>query len=166
MVKMEPRPSPQNKMISVSGVLRRMLTYSVPTARRTGKGATRIAASTVPRTSDPTALSADSFSVIQKASRIVWPSLCRKLIMAFRSVRAAAGGARAGSPAHSCDVISAVHCCWNGMLNWPMVGGVPAGTWGRFWLRAVFQLPSLNMSCSALSTASTPFLSPFLMPTP
>src|SRR6266567_1327111 len=39
-----------------------------------GRGATRIAASTVPRTRDPAALSADTFTVIQKASRIVWPS--------------------------------------------------------------------------------------------
>src|SRR5262245_22997215 len=79
-------------MISVSGVLRRVLTYTVPTARSTDRGATRIAARTVPRTRDPAALSADTFSVIQKASRIVWPSLRRKSVMAIPAVGLTARG--------------------------------------------------------------------------
>ena len=37
------RPKKQNTKISVSGVLRKMLTYTVPTARSTGTGDTRIA---------------------------------------------------------------------------------------------------------------------------
>src|SRR5262249_4516809 len=55
-------------------------------------GATRIAARTVPRTRDPAALSADTFSVVQKASRIVWPSLRRKSIMSIPAVGLTARG--------------------------------------------------------------------------
>jgi len=35
----------------------------------------------VPAMSDPTALTADTFTVIQKDIRIVWPSFCRKLVI-------------------------------------------------------------------------------------
>ncbi len=48
-------PNEQNKMISVSGVLRTTLTYKVPSQFSIGTGASRIAASTVPRISAPIA---------------------------------------------------------------------------------------------------------------
>ena len=129
--------------------------------RSTGRGATRIAARTVPRTRDPAALSADTFSVIQKASRIVWPSLLTKSIMAIPAIRLTAPGEPDRPPARSDGVY-----CWNGMSNLPMAGGVSAGTCGRFLLRAARHWPSSNMARRALSTAVTPLLSPFLSPIP
>jgi hypothetical protein len=48
-------PSDVATMITVSGVLRTMLTYAVPNARMTGTGLTRIPTRIVPQINDPTA---------------------------------------------------------------------------------------------------------------
>src|SRR6185312_12276011 len=68
------RPNEQNRMISVSGVLRTTLTYAVPIQLSIGTGASRIAASAVPRISAPTAENTVSWIVVQNASRI-WPTV-------------------------------------------------------------------------------------------
>src|SRR6516164_3708265 len=60
-------------MISVSGVLRTMLTYAVPIQLSIGTGESRIAASSVPRMSAPTAEYTVNWMVVQNASKIwVW----------------------------------------------------------------------------------------------
>src|SRR5512139_3455866 len=55
---------------STSGVLRKTLTYDVPIARIVGTGATRMAASSVPRRRAMTADTTSSFSVSPKARRM------------------------------------------------------------------------------------------------
>src|SRR6516164_9314419 len=60
-------------MISVNGVLRTMLTYAVPIQLSIGTGESRIAASSVPRMSAPTAEYTVNWMVVQNASKIwVW----------------------------------------------------------------------------------------------
>ncbi len=61
-------PKKQNTKISVSGVLRKMLTYTTPTARTTGTGETRIAASSVPPTMHSTAVTTARLIVVVNAS--------------------------------------------------------------------------------------------------
>lgn len=55
-------------MMSVRGVLRKIVTYAVPTPRATGIGDTRIAARMVPSIRAPTAENAVSCTVVQNAS--------------------------------------------------------------------------------------------------
>lgn len=68
MPSVEYNPIEQKMTISVSGVLRKILTYAVPSHRATGTGATRIPATIVPRTSASTAEYSVSLMVTQNES--------------------------------------------------------------------------------------------------
>src|SRR3954469_24274987 len=57
-------------MISVNGVLRTTLTYAAPIQLSMGTGESRIAASSVPRTSAPMAEYTVNWIVVQNASKI------------------------------------------------------------------------------------------------
>lgn len=86
-----PMPRPVNSSTSVSGVLRATVTYTVAVARREPSGATRMAVSSVPSTSEPSALTAVSRTVIQKAARMVPPSVTSASISTARAAGPAAG---------------------------------------------------------------------------
>ena len=62
------RPNEVNRMISVSGVLRKMVTYATAIARAMGIGETRIAAMSVPIRSAPIAERTVSLIVMMNAS--------------------------------------------------------------------------------------------------
>ncbi len=130
-------PNEQNRMISVSGVLRTTLTYAVPSQLSIGTGASRIAASAVPRISAPIAENTVSWIVVQNASKI-WPRYSLKTSTSVRTQQAAgAGGAGVA---------------------------MPAGP--RFLSNAAFQAPSASIFFSASVILVHNSVSPFFSPMP
>ena len=141
----------------VSGVFRTRLTYAAPASEKILTGETRMIATSVPMTRDPTAEASVSWMVIQKAPRTSYSAMMSSTEDLSEGWAGSGDGGSRRPPPIGYEQAS----CFGGLS---LDGTKPDGP--TVLSIAVFQAPLLTILAMAVFTFVQSSVSPFLRPTP